>query len=154
MIRRPPRSTLFPYTTLFRSQMTLVTTAILCLAIGRIRSSLSQLSPLFDETVGLSAQLNGRLIESLAGIRVVKAYRAEQREHEVFRTGVWHILESMYLVSRKVSLAELYSTVLVGVIAMLVVLMSVEKVIGSHLSMGRFFTYMLFLNYLYGPLLQ
>src|SRR5256886_10710208 len=28
MIRRPPRSTLFPYTTLFRSLMILVTTAV------------------------------------------------------------------------------------------------------------------------------
>src|SRR2546430_11269373 len=28
MIRRPPRSTLFPYTTLFRSQMTLVWTRL------------------------------------------------------------------------------------------------------------------------------
>src|SRR5260370_18544383 len=28
MIRRPPRSTLFPYTTLFRSQMTTSTTSI------------------------------------------------------------------------------------------------------------------------------
>src|SRR3712207_7422713 len=32
MIRRPPRSTLFPYTTLFRSRMSLPRVAVACLA--------------------------------------------------------------------------------------------------------------------------
>src|SRR5256885_16032076 len=36
MIRRPPRSTLFPYTTLFRSQQMLALLAILSMALGNI----------------------------------------------------------------------------------------------------------------------
>src|SRR5260370_8029825 len=35
MIRRPPRSTLFPYTTLFRSRRTFVPTAFVTRASGR-----------------------------------------------------------------------------------------------------------------------
>src|SRR5688572_31875578 len=34
MIRRPPRSTLFPYTTLFRSQVARITSARCCRASG------------------------------------------------------------------------------------------------------------------------
>src|SRR5260221_9931655 len=61
MIRRPPRSTLFPYTTLFRSlivkylsqtawlQMTMLIEALLLFAVGQLREmpALGALLPLF-----------------------------------------------------------------------------------------------------------
>src|SRR5947209_16442565 len=39
MIRRPPRSTLFPYTTLFRSQPTVLTSSAPAVAASRPRAS-------------------------------------------------------------------------------------------------------------------
>src|SRR3712207_6881138 len=48
MIRRPPRSTLFPYTTLFRSQLSNATgppKAPLSLASGRLASSAAPAAP-------------------------------------------------------------------------------------------------------------
>src|SRR2546430_14781967 len=72
MIRRPPRSTLFPYTTLFRSGMAYAFT---------------KLRPLFRERGKLNAEVTGRLGETLGGIRIVKAYRAERGERLVFTRG-------------------------------------------------------------------
>src|SRR2546430_13677357 len=40
MIRRPPRSTLFPYTTLFRSPATLRSLVLPALALGGVQSAL------------------------------------------------------------------------------------------------------------------
>src|SRR5437016_7199270 len=34
MIRRPPRSTLFPYTTLFRSKKSTIVGVVICLSVG------------------------------------------------------------------------------------------------------------------------
>src|SRR3712207_7282368 len=48
MIRRPPRSTLFPYTTLFRSEGSVVTPTVDCAARDR---------PLSDQSMCLAGQL-------------------------------------------------------------------------------------------------
>src|SRR2546427_7907842 len=58
MIRRPPRSTLFPYTTLFRS------------GAGR-RSRLvdARVEVLLDEPIGtIAPELNGHFVEHLGGV--------------------------------------------------------------------------------------
>src|SRR3712207_8508026 len=41
MIRRPPRSTLFPYTTLFRSRLLLVAITATAVAVGAVAVALS-----------------------------------------------------------------------------------------------------------------
>src|SRR2546425_2183160 len=58
MIRRPPRSTLFPYTTLFRSTTTaaIVTQTTIAQKTPR-RFELQAISPRFWELVGRNAQL-------------------------------------------------------------------------------------------------
>jgi ABC-type multidrug transport system fused ATPase/permease subunit len=39
--------------------------------------------------------VTGRLTESLGGVRVVKGYHAEEREHSVFAEGVQRLLENV-----------------------------------------------------------
>src|SRR2546427_4864425 len=56
MIRRPPRSTLFPYTTLFRSHwLDLAVTALGCLALGYLMGA----NLWFGMDLPLGAQLYG-----------------------------------------------------------------------------------------------
>src|SRR3712207_7784487 len=62
MIRRPPRSTLFPYTTLFRS---------LCLS-GDLREGAGGL---------LAGQDLGRVLDPLGGLDEVSRYNARSEEH-------------------------------------------------------------------------
>ena len=56
--------------------------------------SFETLRPIFRERNLISAEVTGRLSESLAGIRVVKAYQAESRENSVFANGVRRLLEN------------------------------------------------------------
>src|ERR1019366_8139959 len=44
--------------------------------------------PIFRERSKITAEVTGRLTESLGGVRVVKGYHAEDREHAVFSAGV------------------------------------------------------------------
>ena len=46
-----------------------------------------RLRPLFRERGKINAEVTGRLAETLGGIRIVKAYTAEQREQLVFAQG-------------------------------------------------------------------
>src|SRR3989449_11427706 len=82
MIRRPPRSTLFPYTTLFRSPALFVAAGYFRLrardAYRRVRQRL--------------AHLNGLLQESLQGMAVIQLFARERYEAERFReaNGAYH----------------------------------------------------------------
>jgi subfamily B ATP-binding cassette protein MsbA len=40
--------------------------------------------PIFRERAKINAEVTGRLTESLGGVRVIKGYHAEEREHDVF----------------------------------------------------------------------
>src|SRR2546422_2351193 len=64
MIRRPPRSTLFPYTTLFRSH-----TALTVLAARRL--GLEPVGVILNGPGDESSPDNARLIEGLAGVPVL-----------------------------------------------------------------------------------
>src|SRR3989454_3041433 len=66
MIRRPPRSTLFPYTTLFRSVMDAVRFFHGPYVSGRSRFSGDAV--LQDVVVGLGVQATDRTARSLAGL--------------------------------------------------------------------------------------
>ena len=51
---------------------------------GRHVVAFGKLRPLFRERGKITAEISGRLAESFGGIRIVKAYTAEEREDRVF----------------------------------------------------------------------
>ena len=65
--------------------LTLVAIAAFALVVYR---AVKLLGPIFRERGKIYAEVTGRLTESLAGVRVVKAYEAEKREAAVFAAGV------------------------------------------------------------------
>src|SRR6185369_16814571 len=76
--------------------MTLVTAA----AVGSFAFVLSKafvkIRPVFRERGKITAEVTGRLTESLGGVRVVKGYHAEEREAEVFGKGVQKLLDNVF----------------------------------------------------------
>src|SRR2546430_16078723 len=77
MIRRPPRSTLFPYTTLFRSRMTgwrlgwLAVPAGLVSDLGKLIEYNTSCAPVFVQRAGIAALKQGEAViqESLQRYR-------------------------------------------------------------------------------------
>jgi subfamily B ATP-binding cassette protein MsbA len=69
-------------------QLTAVILVFLLLFGGAMALAFSRLRPIFRERGQLNAEVTGRLAETLGGIRVVKAYRMEEREQRVFSEGV------------------------------------------------------------------
>src|SRR3989454_5284577 len=65
MIRRPPRSTLFPYTTLFRSE-----------EVKTLRSEIEQLRATFDAALALKGDLTS-LLESAGGLKRSEEHTSE-----------------------------------------------------------------------------
>src|SRR2546429_3972237 len=77
MIRRPPRSTLFPYTTLFRSKRPDLTDQLAVLAEGRVLEFAG--FSLFEKIITRPLQSNGLRF----GFRLHRLHRSEEHTSEL-----------------------------------------------------------------------
>ena len=75
--------------------MTGMAFALLLVSMVGLRKAFGVLRPIFRERSKINAEVSGRLTESLSGVRVVKGYHAEEREHEVFTQGVQRLLNNV-----------------------------------------------------------
>ena len=121
---------------------------ILNKAIGTIRPDLPRARR------RLNAEVTGRLTESLAGVRVVKGYRAEEREDEVFAGGVQRLLDNVLKTLTATSVMSLSSTVLLGLVSALITYLGARRMLAGTMTLGTFVTYGLFLGLLVAPIYQ
>jgi len=119
-----------------------------------LRKAFAVIRPIFRERAKINAEVTGRLTESLGGVRVVKGYHAEAREHQVFSGGVQRLLDNVLRTLMAMSVMGLSSTVLMGVVGALVMFLGARQVLSGALTLGGFFTYTMFLGFLVAPLFQ
>ncbi len=112
------------------------------------------LRPIFRERSMINAAVTGRLTESLAGIRVVKAYAAESREGAVFAMGVQRLLDNALHTLSVTSVIGLVSSLSLGLVGALIMLIGARQILAGSLTVGGLFTYTLFLGFLVVPLAQ
>jgi subfamily B ATP-binding cassette protein MsbA len=119
-----------------------------------LRKAFRTIRPIFRERSKINAEVTGRLTESLGGVRVVKGYHAEDREHQVFSSGVQRLLQNVLKTLTATSLMSLSSAMLMGVVGAIVMLLGAQQIVAGKLTLGGFFTYTMFLGYLAAPLFQ
>lgn len=112
------------------------------------------LRPIFRERGKITAEVTGRLTESLGGIRVIKGYHAEEREEKVFEAGAGRILENILKSLSGVSLLSLSATVLLGMVGALVMFVGGRQILNGTLTLGGFVTFTAFLAFLVAPVFQ
>ncbi len=128
-------------------------TFLLVFGLG-LRKAFRIIRPIFRERAKINAEVTGRLTESLGGVRVVKGYHAEAREHDVFSSGVERLLQNIFKTLTATSVMSLSSSTLMGVIGAIVMFMGTRQILDGKLTLGGFFTYTMFLGYLAAPLFQ
>jgi len=126
---------------------------LLVFGVG-LRKAFRTIRPIFRERARINAEVTGRLTESLGGVRVVKGYHAEEREHHVFSLGVERLLQNVFRTLTATSVMSLSSSMLMGVIGAIVMFMGTRQILAGKLTLGGFFTYTMFLGYLAAPLFQ
>jgi ABC-type multidrug transport system fused ATPase/permease subunit len=126
---------------------------LLVFGIG-LRKAFRTFRPIFRERGKINAEVTGRLTESLGGVRVVKGYHAEDREHEVFSLGVERLLQNVLKTLTGTSVMSLSSSMLMGIIGAIVMFMGTRQILAGKMTLGGFFTYTMFLGYLAAPLFQ
>ena len=119
-----------------------------------LRKAFQTIRPIFRERGKINAEVTGRLTESLGGVRVVKGYHAEAREHEVFDIGIDRLLQNVFRTLTATSLLGLSSAMLMGVVGAIVMFIGSRQILAGKLTLGGYLTYIMFLGYLAAPLFQ
>ena len=131
--------------------VTLISLVVFGLVLYR---SFGTLRPIFRERGKINAEVTGRLTESLGGVRVVKGYRAEDREAAVFGAGVGRLLANVLATLTSFSVLTLSSTILLGVVGAAVMYVGARQVLAGTLTVGGLFTYTMLLGFLVAPMFQ
>lgn len=124
---------------------------VICIGSG-MAYGFNRMRPYFKQRNIINAELNGRLQESLGGVRVIKGYHAEAREEAVFAKGVNRFLENVLKSITGVSLISQSAVVLLGLIGALVMWIGTNEILAGHLTLGEFITFTAFLAFLVAPI--
>jgi len=144
----------FSYLVYLNWQMTMITLSILA-AFGAVMAyGFKRLRPIFRKRQGINADVTGRLGETLGGIRIVKAYGAEDREQGAFSQGVERLFQNVASSITGVSAITAFGTFIVGVIGVIVILMGGNAIAAGSMTLGQFVTYVLYVGVLAAPIVQ
>jgi len=134
--------------------LTLVTLVMLGAFGGGMAIAFNRLRPLFRERGKINAEVTGRLNETLGGIRIVKTYTAEKREELVFTRGVHRLYRNIARSITGVSSITAFSTVIVGVIGVTMILIGGRAILAGRMTLGEFITYIFFTGLMAAPVVQ
>ncbi|GAC1615853.1 MAG: ABC transporter ATP-binding protein [Candidatus Acidiferrum sp.] len=134
--------------------MTSVAFAVLLVFGVGLNKAFTTIRPIFRARPKITAEVTGRLTESLGGVRVVKGYHAEEREEKVFATGVQRLLDNVLKTLTATSLMSLSAASLMGIVSAAVMFLGARQILAGTMSLGTFLTYTIFLGLLIVPVVQ
>ena len=141
---------------LFYLNWRLTAATIVFLAVFGVVMSIAfkRLRPIFRERSVITAEVTGRLTETLGGIRLIKVYTAEEREKEVFGKGVQKLFENIAKTITGTSLTGTLGLAVVGVIGLIAMYVGGRDVINGQMTVGSLITFVFFIVLVTAPLIQ
>jgi ABC-type multidrug transport system fused ATPase/permease subunit len=134
--------------------MTAVAFGILLIFGLGINKAFATIRPIFRARPKITAEVTGRLTESLGGVRVVKGYHAEEREEGVFSSGVQRLLDNVLKTLTATSLMSFSAAGLMGVVSAIIMELGAHKILSGTMTLGTFFAFNIFLGFLVAPVFQ
>ena len=135
-------------------QLTTATLIVLAAFGGVLAFAFNRLRPLFRDRGQIQAEVTGRLTESLGGIRIVKAYTAEKREELSFARGAHRLFRNVASSLTGVSAIGAFSTVIIGAIGVVVILIGGRAIMLNGMSNGELIQYIFLTGLLAFPVIN
>ena len=135
-------------------QLTLGTVVFLAIFGIGMATAFGKLRPLFRERSVITADVTGRLTETIGGIRVIKVYTAEERERVVFAAGVNRLFKNVAATITGTSVTSALSTAVVGCIGVLLLIFGGRAVLAGTMTVGGLLMYLIFIALVTFPLVQ
>jgi ABC-type multidrug transport system fused ATPase/permease subunit len=134
--------------------LTLATMFVLLIFGAALFYAFKVLRPVFRERGQITAEVTGRLGESLGGIRIVKAYTAEKREELSFARGAHRLFRNVAKTVTGVSAISSFSSVIIGAIAVVMIIIGGNAVQANTMSLGDLLMYISFTFLLAMPVIE
>jgi ABC-type multidrug transport system fused ATPase/permease subunit len=135
-------------------QLTAATLVVLVIFGTALMYAFKVLRPIFRERGEITAQVTGRLGESLGGIRIVKAYTAEKREELSFARGAHKLFRNIAKSVTGVSAIGSFSSIVIGAVAVVMILIGGSAVQAGTMTLGDFLMYISFTFLLAMPVFE
>ncbi len=110
--------------------------------------------PIFRTRGKINAEVTGRLTETLAGVRVIKAFNAEDQENKVFEKGVERLYQNVKKSLTATAFMTSSSTFLLGIATTGIMGIGGYKIMTGELTVGDFLSFTLFLGFMIAPIVQ
>src|SRR5882762_9848170 len=134
--------------------MTAVAFSVLLVFGFAINKAFATIRPIFRARPKITAEVTGRLTESLGGVRVVKGYHAEEREEKVFASGVQRLLDNVLKTLTATSLMGMSATVLLGLVSAVIMYFGSREILSGTMTRGTLIMYSGLLAMLVAPIFQ
>ncbi len=110
--------------------------------------------PIFRNRGVINAEVKGRLIETLAGVRVIKAFNAEEQENASFEKGVDLLFQNVKKSLTATAMMTSSSTFLLGIASTGIMGIGGYKIMMGELTVGDFLSFTLLLGFMIAPIVQ
>ncbi len=114
----------------------------------------SKIRPIFRERGKITAEVTGRLTETLNGVRVIKGFNAEQQEIKSFELGVERLFLNIKASLTSTSLITSSATFLLGLASTGIMGIGGFMIINGQLTFGEFLAFTLYLGFMIAPIVQ
>ena len=110
--------------------------------------------PIFRNRGIISADVKGRLTETLSGVRVIKAFNAEAQENETFEKGVDKLFQNVKKSLTATAFMTSSATFLLGIASTGIMGIGGYKIMTGELTVGDFLSFTLLLGFMIAPIVQ
>ena len=110
--------------------------------------------PIFRDRGKINAEVKGRLTETLAGVRVIKAFNAEAQESAIFAAGVASIFQNVKKSLTATAIMTSSSTFLIGLATTGIMGIGGHYMIKGEITPGDFLQFTFLLAFMVAPIVQ
>ncbi len=114
----------------------------------------AKIRPIFRERGKITAEVTGRLTETLNGVRVIKGFNAEKQEINTFEKGVERLFLNIKSSLTATSLITSSATFLLGLASAGILGIGGYMIMEGNLTIGDFISFTLFLGFMIAPIVQ
>ncbi|HEX7554762.1 MAG TPA: ABC transporter ATP-binding protein [Geothrix sp.] len=135
-------------------KLTLATILFLGAFGGAMALAFRKLRPLFRQRSEITADITGRLTESVGGIRILKVYVAEDRERRIFAEGTERLFRNVAGTISGTSAITAFGTAIVGALGVLIMIVGGRAILAGAMSLGDLIMYTFFVGLMAAPVVQ
>ena len=116
--------------------------------------AMNKLRPIFRKRGEITAEVTGRLGETLGGVRLIKTYVAEDREQHVFAEGVTRLFQNIASTITGTSAVMAVSTLVGGGVGVLILVIGGQAILNGEWKITDLFTFVMIVAWMITPMVQ